>query len=95
LRHTGAFVGFILCGGFCIAFFVCFKTYHASLEKLDKLTALFNNPNARVAAGSQGKKIMKKLAGPKAAPVQKKDSAAELNATLKQVTKLLAEQKKM
>ena len=48
------FAAFILVGGLCIAFFVTFKTYHVSLSKLDKLTELFNNPNARVASGEQG-----------------------------------------
>jgi len=55
------FAAFVFCGGMCIAFFVSFKTYHASLQKLDKLTDLFNNPKARVANGEQGKRIMKKL----------------------------------
>lgn len=92
LTRVGEFVGFILCGGLCIAFYVTFSTYHLSLSKLDKLTELFNNPNARVASGEQGRRIMKKLSAPKnpEPEVVKKDSVAELNETLKKVTELLA-----
>ena len=61
LKSTGAFLGLISTIGFCIYFFVNLKTYHASLEKLDALTALLNNPNARVATKEQGKEVMKKL----------------------------------
>ena len=53
----GFFVTFVL----CIAFYINFSSYHASLEKLDKLTTLFHNPNARVASGEQGKRILKKI----------------------------------
>ena len=93
VTRVGQFVGFIFCGGLCIAFYVSFRTYHASLEKLDKLTDLFNNPKARVASGDQGKRIMKKLQQAKAPKVQEKpDSVAELNETLKKVQALLAAQ---
>ena len=42
-------------------FYVTLKTYHAHLEKQDQLTALLNNPNARVASGKKGKTVLKKL----------------------------------
>ena len=61
LSKVGELCAFILSGALCIAFYVTFKTYHASLSKLDKLTQLFNNPNARVATSLQGQRIMKKL----------------------------------
>jgi len=46
---------------FCIYFFVNLKVYHGSVEKLDSLTSLLNNPNARVATAEQGKEVMRKL----------------------------------
>lgn len=49
IKATGAFLGLIGTVGFCIYFFVNLKTYHASLEKLEALTNIINNPNARVA----------------------------------------------
>lgn len=86
VTRVGGFVAFIFCGGLCIAFYVSFKTYHASLQKLDKLTELFNNPKARVASGEQGQRIMKKLQQTKTPKVQEKsDSASELNLTLKMI----------
>jgi hypothetical protein len=51
LKVLGAFFTFIVTGALCIAFYVLFRKYHLSLEKLDQLTTLFNNPNARVASG--------------------------------------------
>jgi len=60
-KETGSFVAFMALGALSIAYFVTFKTYHASLMKNENLTALFKNPNARVAAGKKGKKLMKKL----------------------------------
>jgi hypothetical protein len=44
-----------------VAYVMVFKSYHAALEKQDSLMELFKNPNARVAAGKQGKKLTKKL----------------------------------
>ena len=41
-----------------MAYFVTFKTYHSSLDKLDTLKELLANPNARVATREQGTKIM-------------------------------------
>lgn len=80
VTRVGEFVAFIACGALCIAFYVSFRTYHASLQKLDKLTELFNNPKARVASGEQGQRIMKKLQQTKTPKVQEKaDSASELN----------------
>lgn len=61
LKETGAFVAFISTLAVCIWFFVTLKTYHAHLEKADQLDAILKNPNARVAAGKKGKKVVKKL----------------------------------
>lgn len=61
LRTTGAFISFIATGALCIASYINFRTYHLALEKLDSLTSLLNNPNARVASSDQGKRILKKL----------------------------------
>lgn len=61
IKATGAFLGLIGTVGFCIYFFVNLKTYHASLEKLEALTNIINNPNARVATKEQGHEVMKKL----------------------------------
>lgn len=66
VKATGAFLGLIGTVGLCIYFFVNLKTYHASLEKLEALTAIINNPNARVATKEQGKEVMKKLQASKA-----------------------------
>lgn len=81
-----AFLSFLALGTLSIAYFVSFKNYHASLEKLESLTAIFKNPNARVASGKQGKKIMKKIAEVEdsdeedevAAPVVKKHLKASM-----------------
>lgn len=88
LRSTGRFVAFIVTGSLCIAFFIHFRTYHASLEKLDQLTALFNNPNARVASGDQGKRILKKL-GVGTEAEKQEDKQLQLNETLEKVAELL------
>ena len=88
VRTTGAFVAFIAAGALCIAFYVTFRTYHASLEKLDSLTTLFHNPNARVASGDQGKRILKKL-GVSNEPEQQQEKQAQLSDTLQKVTQLL------
>lgn len=61
VESTGAFVAFIFTLAVCIYFFVTLKTYHAHLEKQDQLTAILKNPNARVAAGKKGKKVINKL----------------------------------
>merc|ERR1712051_41344 len=60
VSQTMGFVGFIGTLAICMYFFVSLKTYHTHLEKKDQLIALLKNPNARVAHGEQGKKIMKK-----------------------------------
>jgi hypothetical protein len=92
-KRVGEFVAFIFCGGLCIAFYVNFKTYHASLEKLEKLSDLFNNPKARVASGEQGQRIMKRLQQAKTPKVEEKPAqVSELNETLKKVADLLAAQ---
>ena len=56
-----AIIGLVITFALCIAYYINFRSYHASLEKLDKLTTLFHNPNARVASGEQGKRILKKI----------------------------------
>jgi len=88
LRTTGAFLAFIATGAACIAFYVNFRTYHLALEKLDSLTALFHNPNARVASGDQGKRILKKL-GVSNEDDQPEERQTRLNDTLQQVAALL------
>jgi hypothetical protein len=52
---------FIATSGISIAYYVTFKTYHTSLAKMESLKKLLTNPNARVAAGAQGKSILKRL----------------------------------
>jgi len=59
---TFAFVSFMMLGVLSVAYIVSFKNYHASLEKLQHLSDMFKNPNARVASGKKGKALMKKLA---------------------------------
>jgi len=86
LYETGVFVTFIATLALCIAYYVTFKTYHANLEKLDSLTALFNNPNARVAAGNDGKRIMKKLGITKEKEVE---APKKVEDTVEQITALL------
>ena len=71
-----------------IVYYVQFRNYHASLEKLDKLTTLFHNPNARVASGEQGKRILKKL-GVTTEKEVKEDKKTKLEDTLQQVSELL------
>ena len=88
LRTTGAFVAFIATGALCIAFYVNFRAYHLALEKLDSLTTLFHNPNARVASGDQGKRILKKL-GVSNEAEQQQEKQTQLNDTLQTVTQLL------
>merc|ERR1712060_14239 len=63
-------------------------TYHLALEKLDSLTALFHNPNARVASGDQGKRILKKL-GVTNEEEQQQEKRTQLNDTAQQVAMLL------
>jgi len=81
LRTTGAFLAFIATGAACIAFYVNFRAYHLALEKLDSLTVLFHNPNARVASGDQGKRILKKL-GVSNEAEQEEEKATRLNDTV-------------
>jgi hypothetical protein len=52
---------FIVTSAISLAYYVQFKTYHASLKTLDSLKTMLANPNARVAAGEQGKVIMDKI----------------------------------
>lgn len=56
-----SFAAFIVCGALCMAYFIVFKAYHSSLVKMNSLQQIFNNPNARVAQGEQGKRVLKKL----------------------------------
>lgn len=85
----------------CLAFHSVMKSYHAALKKQEQLTKLFNNPNARVAAGAQGKAVLKKIAETKKqakkAPKKKVVKAApkkvvkksESEETLEKILKLL------
>jgi len=61
LKSTGAFVGFIIVLASCCTFYVMAKTYHDHLEKQEQLDDLMNNPNARVATGKKGKKVVDKI----------------------------------
>lgn len=61
LKETGAFLAFLVTGFFSIMYFVTFKTYHAALERHEKLTKLVKNPNARVAVGDQGEAVLKSI----------------------------------
>jgi hypothetical protein len=61
LKSTGAFLLFIATSGISIAYYVTFKTYTASVKKMDSLKAMLTNPKARVAAGEQGRSILKRL----------------------------------
>lgn len=104
LKHHGSFVAFMALGSMSIVYFITFKNYHGSLQKLETLTALFNNPNARVAAGKKGKKLMKKIAAvqepEEKKPVEKKEKAVakpltESEHTLNKVKELLEQKKKL
>ena len=44
-----------------ITYYLMFKSYHASLEKLDQLNELLTNPKARVAHGDHGKSLLAKI----------------------------------
>jgi hypothetical protein len=61
LESVGAFLLFVLTSGISIAYYVTFKTYHASLAKMDALKALLANPKARVASGAKGKSILVRI----------------------------------
>lgn len=87
LKSTGAFVAFIATLGTVIAFYITMKTYHAQLEKQDQLTALLNNPNARVAHGKKGKKVVKKLMAKKAEAAPAKASSSNNLKTLLEAAK--------
>lgn len=95
LKRTGAFLGLLATVGMCVYFYVNLKTYHASLEKLDALTSLLNNPNARVATKEQGKEVMRKLKSAhtqQAAPVSSSPDLSQANqiqSTLDKVQELL------
>jgi hypothetical protein len=60
-KSLSAFMLFIVTSAISLAYYVQFKTYHASLKTLDSLKTMLANPNARVAAGAQGKVIMDKI----------------------------------
>jgi len=59
--EAAGIASFVLIGAISVGYLLAFKSYSASVEKQEKLTALFHNPNARVAAGDQGKSLLKKL----------------------------------
>lgn len=79
LLNTQKFVAFIAGLALCVYFFVTFKTYHAHLEKSDSLNTLLKNPNARVACGEKGKKVMRKMQkeSHKIKAIAKPDAAAD------------------
>lgn len=58
--------GFVFLTGLALAYQSVIKSYHEAVHKQEQLTKLFNNPNARVASGSEGKAILKKLSAKKA-----------------------------
>jgi len=60
-KEVSAYLLFVLTTGLSIGFYVNFKTYHASLAKMESLKKLLENPNARVAHGDTGKSILKRL----------------------------------
>ena len=60
-NSVGAFLLCIFTCGISLSYYVSFKTYHASLKKMDALKELLTNPNARVAAGETGKSILARL----------------------------------
>ncbi len=61
IQEVGAFMLFVFTAGLSLAFYVTFKTYHASLSKMDSLKSLLTNPNARVAAGENGQSLLKRF----------------------------------
>lgn len=90
---------FIFAAGASFSLMGLMKQYHQALRKQEQLTKLFNNPNARVAAGEQGKTIMKKLQAPKEKKVQKpkkvqKKVSNTNEDTLAKILKLLEDQQK-
>lgn len=102
MKTHGAFVGVVLIGSLSVGFIVSFKNYHASLEKMESLNELFKNPNARVAAGKQGKKLVKKLSkaqeSEKKTIAKKSEKDIELkstSSTLNKVKQLLEAKKKL
>lgn len=102
-KQQGSFIAFMALGSMSVVYFITFKNYHGSLQKLETLTALFNNPNARVAAGKKGKKLMKKINAvqeqPEEKPVVKKEKVAkpmtESEHTLNKVKELLEQKKQL
>lgn len=60
-QQVGAFLLFVLTSGISLAYYVTFKTYHASLAKMESLKKLLTNPKARVAAGKTGKDILARI----------------------------------
>lgn len=80
-------------GVLSVAYFVSFKNYHASLEKLQHLSDMFKNPNARVASGKKGKKLMKKLAEMEHSESESESDEEEVKPVKKTVKKLKASKK--
>jgi len=96
LKQTGAFVTFIATLGCCIAYYVTFKTYHLHLQKADSLKAILENPNARVASGAQGKRVMKRLgmAAPEKKQVaEKKTESTSVEEHADEISALIAKAK--
>mmetsp|Transcript_103049 Transcript_103049/g.142583 ORF Transcript_103049/g.142583 Transcript_103049/m.142583 type:complete len:464 (+) Transcript_103049:345-1736(+) len=96
--------------GLAFAYQAAMKSYHEALHKQEQLTKLFNNPNARVAAGAQGKAILKKISEKKAAATKKAKATKKVvkapktkkvvkksanEETLEKILKLLEEQQRV
>lgn len=60
LEISGGFLFIVLLGS-CFAYYMTFRSYHAELEKLEKMNDVYNNPNARVASKDEGERILKKI----------------------------------
>ena len=62
MRGSGMkFAGGLLAAGSAFIFLVNFTSYKNALAMHDQLTEVYNNPNARVASGKQGKKVLAAL----------------------------------
>ena len=69
-NEVSGFLTIVATSAMSITYYLMFKSYHASLEKLDQLNELLTNPKARVAHGDHGKTLLAKIES------QKKPAAA-------------------
>ncbi len=65
MKQASSLILLFITSGISIAYYITFKSYHASLTKLDTLKALLTNTKARVAAGETGKSIVARLTASK------------------------------